>query len=197
MSKTATVRQAWRVAHEPVAGVPTWARRTAYAVPLVVLPSSIWRLGVIFTDDKRSGMLPEWVMNGYIVSLSILSELLAFTAVGLIARWGEVFPRWMPVLGGRRVPPAAAAVPGAIGAFVLTLMWTVIGFATEVTQTKINGDPIPEDFPSQAGGWESAYFYISYAPLLLWGPMLGALTAAYWKRRNAARPVRQKLDVAS
>ncbi|WP_331771057.1 hypothetical protein OG948_46365 (plasmid) [Embleya sp. NBC_00888] len=184
------LRRVWRAAHEPVPGVPTWARRAAYAVPLVVLPSSVWRLGVIFGDDKRGGMLPDWAMDGYVVLLSVLSELLAFTAIGLIARWGEVFPRWVPILRGRRVPTAAAAVPAAIGATVLTLMWTAIGVLTEVTQTKLNGDPLPDDFPSRAGGWESAYYYVSYAPLVLWGPLLAAVTIAYLRRRRSAAPGR-------
>ncbi|MFE4497009.1 hypothetical protein ACFRKD_31650 [Streptomyces niveus] len=178
--------RAWRAAHEPAAGVPRWARRVAYAVPLVVLPSGIWRLGVLFAADKRGGSIEDWAMNGYVVFLTLVSEVLAFTAVGLVARWGEVFPRWMPGLGGRRVPTAAAVVPATIGATVLTLVFTVIAILTTVTQSKTNGDPLPANFPSKAGGWETVYFYASYVPLVLWGPMLGILTYAYWHRRRSA-----------
>ncbi|MFJ5044470.1 hypothetical protein [Streptomyces sp. NPDC088719] len=180
------LRRVWRAAHEPAAGVPRWARRVAHGVPLVVLPSGIWRLGVLFTDDKRGGVIEDWAMNGYIVFLTLFSEVLAFTAVGLVARWGEVFPRWMPRLRGRRVPTAAAVVPAAIGATILTLVFTVIATVTTVTQSKINGDPLPADFPSEAGGWEAVYFYAAYLPLVLWGPMLGILTYAYWRRRASA-----------
>ncbi|MEU2071331.1 hypothetical protein ABZ574_31135 [Streptomyces anulatus] len=178
------LRRAWRAAHEPAAGVPRWASRVAYTVPLVVLPSGIWRLGVLFTEDKRGGAIEDWAMNGYIVFLTLLSEILAFTAVGLVARWGEVVPRWMPRLHGRRVPTAAAVVPAAIGATILTLVFTVIGTVTTVTQSKTNGDPLPADFPSKAGGWETVYFYAAYVPLVLWGPMLGILAYAYWRRRG-------------
>ncbi|MGX1952275.1 hypothetical protein [Streptomyces sp. CB02115] len=180
------LRQAWRAAHEPAAGVPRWARRVACTVPLVVLPSGIWRLGVLFTEDKRGGAIEDWAMNGYIVFLTLLSEILAFTAVGLVARWGEVVPRWMPWLRGRRVPTAAAVVPATIGATILTLVFTVIATVTTVTQSKTNGDPLPADFPSKAGGWETVYFYAAYVPLVLWGPMLGILTYAYWRRRGSA-----------
>lgn len=176
------VRRAWRDAHEPADGVPRWAVRIAYAVPLVVLPSGLWRLGVLFTEDKRGGSLPDWAMDGYVVFLTLVSELLAFAAIGLVARWGEVFPRWVPRLRGRRVPTAAAVVPAAIGAAILTLMFTVIAVTCEVRQTKVNGDPLPDDFPSQVGGWETVYYYISYAPLTLWGPLLGVLAYAYWRR---------------
>ncbi|MFE3390278.1 hypothetical protein [Streptomyces anulatus] len=55
-----------------------------------------------------------------------------------------------------------------------------------VTQSKTNGDPLPADFPSRAGGWETVYFYAAYVPLVLWGPMLGILTYAYWRRRGSA-----------
>jgi hypothetical protein len=34
--------------------------------------------------------------------------------LGLTRPWGEVFPRWIPSVGGRRVPPALAIVPAAI-----------------------------------------------------------------------------------
>ncbi|MEU0525991.1 hypothetical protein [Streptomyces niveus] len=110
----------------------------------------------------------------------------AVAAVGLVARWGEVLPRWMPGLGGRRVPTAAAVVPATIGATILTLVFTVIAILTTVTQSKTNGDPLPANFPSKAGGWETVYFYASYIPLVLWGPMLGVLTYANWRRRRSA-----------
>ncbi|WP_405676002.1 hypothetical protein OG292_13440 [Streptomyces sp. NBC_01511] len=92
----------------------------------------------------------------------------------------------MPGLGGRRVPTAAAVVPATIGATILTLVFTVIAIITTVTQSKTNGDPPPANFPSKAGGWETVYFYASYVPLVLWGPMLGILTYAYWRRRRSA-----------
>lgn len=179
------LRRVWRAVHEPAAGVPRWARRVACAVPLVVLPSGIWRLGVLFAEDKRGGVIEDWAMNGYIVFLTLFSEVLAFAAVGLVARWGEVVPCWVPWLRGRRVPTAAAVVPAAIGATILTLVLTVIAIVTTVTQSKTDGDPLPADFPSRAGGWETVYFYAAYVPLVLWGPMLGILTYAYWRRRGS------------
>ena len=129
------VRSAWKSAHEPVESVPGWARIAAYTVTFLVLPSSIWRI-LAFTFhvplvDAHSpgadinGDLPDgFPLEVYVVLLSLGSELLAFTAVGLVARWGEVFPRWLPVLRGHRVPIAVAVVPAAIGSLVLTLLWS-------------------------------------------------------------------------
>ena len=132
------IRTAWVAAHAPAAGVPRWARVAAYAVPLTVLPSSAWRIaactfhapivrGDVVSDVTSSGVpgVPLWL---YVILLSIVSELLAFTAVGLVSTWGEVFPRWIPVLRGRRVPTLGAVVPAALGAAVLTLPGSLTGW---------------------------------------------------------------------
>ncbi|MET9524479.1 hypothetical protein [Streptomyces coeruleorubidus] len=177
------LRSAWRAAHEPVAGVSRRMQFVAYAVPLAVLPSSIWRLPAAFDDGFGVGE------RAYIVSLSIMSEIFAFTAIGLIARWGEVFPCWVPVLRGRRVATKAAVIPGAVGATILTLMFTLLFIASEIRGTTIRGDDLPDGSPSRATGWEAAWFYLCYAPLILWGPLLAVLTVAYWKRRHTAEKV--------
>lgn len=174
------LRVAWRAAHEPAAGVSRRIRLVAYAVPLVVLPSSIWRLPAAFGDGRGLGE------RAYVVFLSVLSEVFAFAAIGLIARWGEVFPRWIPLLRGRRVPRRAAVLPAALGAASLTLLFTLLFVVSEARGTTIRGGDLPADHPSQAGGWETAWFSFCYAPLTLWGPLLGVLTVAYWKRRSAA-----------
>ncbi|WP_037675136.1 hypothetical protein [Streptomyces griseus] len=174
------LRAAWRAAHRPASGVSRRMRLVACAVPLTVLPSSIWRLPAVF--DKGVGLGEQ----AYVVLLSVLSEALAFTAIGLIAGWGEVFPRWTPFLRGRRVPTGATVVSAACAAAILTL-GTLLTLVTEMTGTTIRGDDLPADSPGQAGGWETAWFYVCYAPLLLWGPLLAVLTVAYWKRHKAQR----------
>ncbi len=39
--------------------------------------------------------------------------------LGLVHRWGEVFPRWMIGLAGRRVPIALAVVPASLVSVLL------------------------------------------------------------------------------
>lgn len=173
-------RRAWRAAHEPVAGVSRRMRLTAFAVVLAVLPSSLWRLPAAFDHGIGIGE------RLYVVFLSVLSEAFAFTAFGLIARWGEVFPRWVPFVGGRRVPMMVAVVPATIGAAFLTFLWTVLTSVTQVMGTTIRGEELPSNFPGSAGGWEGVWFHICYTPLVLWGPLLAVLTIAYCKRRRAA-----------
>ncbi|MGW0227260.1 hypothetical protein ACWDWO_03005 [Actinopolymorpha singaporensis] len=180
------LRAAWRAAHDPVPGVPTWARIAAYAVPFTVLPSGLWRISVvtlhlpIVSTTPRAGHTLGMPDEVYVVVLSAVSEVLAFTAVGLVARWGEVFPWWVPVLRGRRVPTAAAVLPAALGATVLTALWTKVfaGLPASLREPAPPGDPIAEH------GWRLVVFVGSYAPLLLWGPLLAAVTYAYWRRRT-------------
>jgi hypothetical protein len=187
------IRAAWAAAHAPAAGVPRWVRAAACAVPLTVLPSSVWRIAVctfhapIARGDMASGVtssgLPGVPLGLYVVLLSIVSELLAFTAVGLISTWGEVFPRWIPVLRGRRVPTLGAVVPAALGAAVLTLLWTWTAVSLSLG-LRIDGRPRAADAPLGFSDWQGLVAVAAYAPLLAWGPLLGAVTISYWRRRR-------------
>ena len=115
------------------APVPRWVNRIAHLVPLVIVPSGLWRLAlgfgvpVGFTGPMadRYGA-PGWI-TPYVIALSLLSEGLALLTLGLVQPWGEVVPRWIPFLGGRRIPTMAAVVPAALGA--TALMWLKIGRA--------------------------------------------------------------------
>ncbi|MEV0403486.1 hypothetical protein [Actinoallomurus sp. NPDC050550] len=194
------LRAAWTAAHKPVARVPRWARIAAYTIPFTVLPSSLWRVAAvtfhapIARGEQGSGELPSWLpMELYVVVLSIFSELLAFTAVGLISAWGEVFPRWVPGLRGRNVPVLAAVIPAAIGAGVLTFMWTSAMAAVSLGRD-VRGRPLPPDFPLSLHDWKGVLAVAAYAPLLLWGPLLAAVTVAYWKRRRRTRPLEPARD---
>ncbi|WP_067457474.1 hypothetical protein [Actinomadura macra] len=193
MTTLATTRTAWKAAHTPVAGVPRWAQITAFAIPLLVLPSSLWRIvGITFhvpiiagADDLQDGgNLPSWLpIEMYVVLLSALSETLAFTAVGLVSTWGEVFPRWVPFLRGRPVPPLGAVIPAALGATILTLLWTVAAITMPLGRT-MQGRPVQGDNPLNFHSWEGVLAIAAYAPLVLWGPLLAAVTVAYWRRRT-------------
>ena len=188
------IRATWAAAHAAVPSVPRWARTAALAVPFTVLPSSLWRIAVctfhapiaptsLDAANSSSG-IPGLPLAVYVILLSIVSELLAFTAVGLVAGWGEVFPRWLPLLRGRTVPALGAAVLGAGGATVLTLLWTwtAVSFALG---RRVDGSRATGPTVLGVGDWQGWVAVLAYAPLLLWGPLLGAVTIAYWKRRRA------------
>lgn len=184
------IRNAWKAAHTPVGRVPRWARLAAYAIPFILLPSSLWRIAAYtFHAPIADGPthapsgLPGISLELYVVLLSLVSELVAFTAVGLIAQWGEVIPRWVPVVGGSSVPKRAAVVAGALGAVVLTVLWTWVAVRFGLGQ-RIDGSPRSAIAPLNFHDWRGSLAVAVYAPLVLWGPLLAAVTVAYHKRRR-------------
>lgn len=182
----------WAAAHRPLAGVPRWAVLAVWAIQLSVLPSSLWRILTftfhvpLWSSSVGNGSLPAWIpIELYVVLLSLVSEAVAFTAFGLVCRWGEVWPRWVPVLKGRAIPPMAAVVPAAIGALALTVMWTwTSGLALlgRDVQGRLQDDP-GLTFET----WQGTTMLLVYLPLILWGPLLGALTVHYRRRRLGRR----------
>jgi hypothetical protein len=153
----------------------------------------MWRIAVctfhapIMRGDAGSALggsgVPGVPLGLYVILLSIVSELLAFTAVGLVSSWGEVFPGWIPVVRGRRVPVLFAVGPAAAGATVLTLLWTWAAISLSLG-LRLDGRPSPVDAPLSLGDWKGLVAVAAYAPLLLWGPLLGAVTISYWRRRR-------------
>ena len=81
-----------------------WVTAAAYAVPLCILPSALWRLTVALNGGpERSGNCGGSADRGLqlcLVGLSAGSLVLGLLTVGLVRPWGEVFPRWLPGLGG-------------------------------------------------------------------------------------------------
>ncbi|MCX5196330.1 hypothetical protein OOK31_20920 [Streptomyces sp. NBC_00249] len=163
----------------PVVSRPIrWA---AHAAALTLLPSGLWRIviavGIPVGWGAGSGLEAELfpgVWSFALVALSAFAEGLGLLTLGLVQRWGEVVPNWIPWLRGRRIPPLAAAVPAALGAVAVTLV-TVLSAFNWSTNMSAPGSP--------AGG----YWWLMtacYAPLVLWGPLLGIVTVAYWRRRR-------------
>ncbi|MFC0622929.1 hypothetical protein [Kribbella deserti] len=160
--------------------VPRWADRLAHAIVLMTLPSGLWRIGLALgfsmgaLDLQGNPVHVEGWGIPYVLGLSVLAEALALLSFGLVRPWGEVVPRWIPWLGGRRVAPYAAVIPAALGSIALMLVWGY-GF-----RNLFAGIELPF-----ANDWWAALMIACYAPLLLWGPALAVLTWAYHRRRSA------------
>ncbi|WP_137978457.1 hypothetical protein [Streptomyces violaceusniger] len=159
--------------------VPRWAEIVAHLIPLVGLPQCIWRLPFAFgftMGSVESDPTDVWWAVPYIFGLSVLSESFALLSFGLVRGWGEVVPHWIPVLGGRRIPPFAVIVPAALGGLFLTGMLVYWALAT----FQIGG----VSHVAYTNGWWDALATTCIGLLTLWGPLLLALTYAYYRRRG-------------
>lgn len=165
--------------HGAVPGTPRWAVVAAYGTVASVLPSAIWRSALGLGADL--GMPRAWrdfqnvpgTGTVYVLVLSVVSLGAAALTLGLVYRWGEVVPSWIPRVGGRRVPVAVAVVPAVLGACAVMVIGAVSAASWEAI-IGFKGMPDP--------GWY-ALATAAYLPALLWGPLLLAVTWAYARRR--------------
>ncbi len=116
---------------------------------------------------------PGWG-TAYIFGLTLLLVTLALLTLGLVRPWGEVLPKRIPFIGGKRVPPLAAVIPAGTGALALTLLWAS-AFSSLGDIFVLYG----------LDGAERIVVLACYAPLLLWGPLLASVTLSYAKRTGS------------
>ncbi len=93
--------------------------------------------------------------------------------LGLVQRWGELFPRWMVGLAGRRVPIALAVVPASIVSVLLMVGGISIG--------SVSGQM------AAGAAATGQVMWIVVGPALLfpvWGLSLAVATLGYYFRRR-------------
>ncbi|MFB9906354.1 hypothetical protein [Allokutzneria oryzae] len=148
-----------------------WGRVVTIAAALCPLPYGLLRM---------TWLTPVAVLGPEDVSsepgIRLMGLLLGFAAIGgsvltlgLIQRWGEIWPRWVPVLRGRPVPLAFPVVFGSLIAAVMAFAGVSFGI------TAFSGpDPRP--------------LLLLVFPFPLWAPLLAAAVLAhYYRRRPACR----------
>ncbi|MCP2258742.1 hypothetical protein LX15_002440 [Streptoalloteichus tenebrarius] len=158
---------------------PRWAVWAAYAVPLCVLPSAVWRTTEAFNGD--TSMADE---GWYLLLLSALSLGFAMLTPGLVHRWGERVPEWVPGVGGRVIPARLVVTTAVVGAS-LVLALCLYGVLNTVFRF-VDRAPVlvgPADAVRQPPGWDVGLLYL---PILAWGPIVLVLAAAYRRRRTTA-----------
>lgn len=163
---------------------PRWAVWAAHAVPLCVLPSSLWRFAmglgfpVGYTDEalRTDFHIPGWGI-AYVLGLSLLSEAAALLTLGLVRPWGERLPDWIPRFGGIPLKRRTVVVVAGTGAAAMFLLWDVV----TLVQLLMG---VEDDSPGHpTGGWQTL-LNLTYLPLMLWGPLLAAVTYSYHRRRR-------------
>ncbi|MGW0908684.1 hypothetical protein [Streptomyces sp. NPDC002853] len=164
--------------------VPRWVTRLAYSLPLLLLPSCLWRLPFAFHFEmgqiQEHGMPPYWASIPYVLALSVFTEVTAVLSIGLVRRWGEVAPAWLPVIGGKVIRPMAAVVPAILGGLILTLLFTDIPIGGG-RRLGLYGIIDTVDYTN--GAWQTLAT-VCVAPTALWGPIIITLAVAYCRRRT-------------
>jgi hypothetical protein len=162
-----------------------WGRIAVYvsmvAPVFYALTRYAWALGFplgMSVEYWRSGQESGLWISGLFLATFCL--VLALLTLGLVQRWGEVFPRWLIGLARRRVPIALAVVPTALGSVLLVVggigIWSGLGQVVAALA---------------AGGAEGreiiGAIVFQVGPTLLfpvWGVALAVATLGYYYRRR-------------
>jgi hypothetical protein len=172
-----------RVPNRPTrTAVPWWATAMAVAVPVCVFPSAAWRFSHV-VDVVLNGPGPCHTGGDaetvYIASLSVGSLGLALLTLGLVRPWGEVFPQWIPMIGGRPVPTRLVT---AAATALATVVAAAVGYYL-VKEALDLGGPLRTLAPGCVPPDMNILAY--YVPLIAWAPLLYAVTYHYHRRNRA------------
>ena len=147
-----------------------WTMVVAVIIPLIYATTRYaWMFGFplgiseeFLREGQRTGM---WYAGGALATVATCGAILT---TGLVARWGEVFPSWIPGLRGRRVPIPLAVVPAALVSALVTAGGLGVYRAAIVSGNTRDG-------------------FGAFGPALIWpvwGLALGATALAYYYRRR-------------
>ncbi|MFI9308264.1 hypothetical protein [Streptomyces triculaminicus] len=154
----------------------------------------IWATGGTFAGVSGEEVLAAYERNGSsgvwltleswgLDPTALLAALGVFLLFGLIRPWGQAFPRWTLVLGGRPVPRWLPLTPAVVGAATL-VPYGVLGAAYMALATTGAVTMRLGDFRSEsqaiAVGW------VGFGAFAVYGVALLLATRSYWLR---TRPV--------
>ena len=155
-----------------------WGRIAVYVTMVVpvlyALTRYAWAVGIPLGMSKEHLRLGQesgtWTSGLFLANVGLVGAALT---LGLVQRWGEVFPRWMIGLAGRRVPIALAVVPASIVSVLLMVTGITIwsGYAQMANAAAVTGEDIR----------------IVVGPTTLfpvWGVALVVATLGYYYRRR-------------
>ena len=162
-----------------------WGRIALYVAMVAPVSYAVtryaWALGIplgmseeYLRQGQQNGM---WISGLFLATFGLVGAILM---LGLVQHWGEVFPRWMIGLAGRRVPIALAVVPASLASVLLIVggigIWSGLGqmvanmIASGVEDSEVIGAII-----------------FQLGPTLLfpvWGVALAVATLGYYFRRR-------------
>jgi hypothetical protein len=134
-------------------------------------------LGMSEADLRRGQANGMWISGLFLATFGLLGAALT---LGLVHRWGEVFPRWMIGLAGRRVPVALAVVPAAFVSVLLAVGGVVVWAQVYEMAARLaaGGAAGPEIVATLVFGLGAVLLFP------VWGAALAVATLAYYYRRR-------------
>ena len=113
-----------------------------------------------------------WVFGAGLATFGVLGAVLT---LGLIQRWGERWPFWVPIVRGRPINPLVAIIPAGF----VSLLWP----GSSLMLVRVNLQKTIAD--SGAASPDIAHLVLSPMNLwIFWGFALAGATMAYWLRRR-------------
>jgi hypothetical protein len=162
-----------------------WGRVAVFVAMVVpifyAVPRYAWALGIPLGMTEaylRHGQADGiWISGLFLATFGLVG---AFLMLGLVQRWGEVFPRGMVGLAGRRVPIALAVIPAALVSVLLIVggisIWSGLAqMVNRLVEGGAEGTDLTGEIMFQVG------------PTLLfpiWGVALAVATLGYYYRRR-------------
>ena len=155
-----------------------WGRIAVYVAMVVPVFYAVtryaWALGIPLGMSEEYLRLGQergiWTSGLFLATFGLAGAVLM---LGLVQHWGEVFPRWMIGLAGRRVPIALAVVPASIVSVLL-----MVGGITIWSSYAQMADA------AVASGQDMGIVVGPAALFLVWGAALAVATLGYCYRRR-------------
>lgn len=152
-----------------------WGKWFTYSAVLMALPYGIvrwaWALGIpMGTNDasmvgNEDNLLAEAILGGLCIGGGILT-------LGLIQKWGVIFPRWCFFLAGKQIPIWFVLVPATLMSAIITL--TGLKLSPQIILMMVDGSITNEN-------WGQFVPFLSWLP---WGISLGIASLAYYVKRR-------------
>ncbi|MFF5705537.1 hypothetical protein ACFY7H_24060 [Streptomyces sp. NPDC012794] len=170
-----------------------WAGTLAF-VPYTAM-KLVWAFGGTFAGVTGAEMLAVSERNGAsgtfltleswgLDPTALLALLGVFLLWGLVRPWGQVFPRWTPLLRGRRVPHWLPLAPALLGAATLAPYGVVgaayLALASAGAVTLRRGD-FHSSGDALLAGW------IGMVAFAVYGVALVIAARSYWQRTRPFR----------
>ena len=148
---------------------PRWARWAAYVAVAGWLARLVAQVAVGFDSSLVPGSGGSLLAfeAGFVLAGTVLP-------LALVQPWGRVVPRWVPLLGGRKVLRWLLLVPATAIAVGLTAYFGM-------SIVKIAADAMSGTWSTGSGSLPVAFFWVAVPAYLAWGLGLAFATLGYYK----------------